>query len=195
MLRLNSVDHRRMRWKNGKGETIEVAVEPPNATVDTFEWRVSMAAVVEDGPFSCFDGVDRTLAVLSGGELALRIAEAPPVSVHAAGPPLSFPADAPCEARLHGESVTDLNVMTRRGVWQHTLRRLPLAVTIAQSASAAVLVAAPDVATVNVEGVVVELGPQDALRLPAGCQIVLLAGTAWLAQFERATPQGRHDAP
>jgi environmental stress-induced protein Ves len=35
--------------------------------------------------------------------------------------PLPFPADAPTSARLPGGPITDLNVMTRRGVFRHTL--------------------------------------------------------------------------
>lgn len=188
MLRLNRADHRRMRWKNGKGETIEITVEPPAATVDTFDWRVSMAAVIEDGPFSCFDGVDRSLAVLSGGDLTLCIADAPAVRLQASGLPWSFPADAPCLAQLHGDPVTDLNVMTRRGVWQHTLRRMPLTATVEQGSPVAILVAAPGAATVSVDGAVIELSALDALRLAAGAELALLAGTAWLAQFERTVP-------
>src|SRR3712207_8945836 len=32
---LRSSEYRRMPWKNGKGETVEIAVFPPNASVDT----------------------------------------------------------------------------------------------------------------------------------------------------------------
>jgi uncharacterized protein len=185
MRHLKRTDHRRMRWKNGKGETVEIAVEPPHATVDTFDWRVSLAAVVEDGPFSCFHGVDRTLAVVRGGDLALRLADGPVTALRALGPPLSFPADVPCEASLHGDAVTDLNVMTRRGVWTHRLQRLLEHLPVAQTAHAAILVAAPEAATVVVDGAVVELAPEDALRLSPNRTVTLLGGTAWLAQFDR----------
>ena len=65
--------YRRMPWKNGGGETIEIAVSPEGATLDAFDWRVSMARVERPGPFSVFIGVDRTLALLDGEALALRI--------------------------------------------------------------------------------------------------------------------------
>ena len=82
---LRAESHRRMRWKNGKGETIEVAVHPPGATLETFDWRISMAAVVEDGDFSSFAGIDRTLAVLGGGPLGLTMDGASPVNLSAKG--------------------------------------------------------------------------------------------------------------
>jgi uncharacterized protein len=59
-------DYRRMPWKNGGGETAEIAVFPEGATLDDFDWRISMATVSADGPFSLFPGVDRTLSVLEG---------------------------------------------------------------------------------------------------------------------------------
>ena len=71
---LRAADHRRMPWKNGRGETVEVAVHPPGAGLDDFGWRVSMAGVTEDGDFSIFPGIDRSLAVLSGTAVDLQIA-------------------------------------------------------------------------------------------------------------------------
>ena len=50
-----------MPWKNGGGETAEIAVSPPGAALDDFDWRLSMARVETDGPFSAFPGIDRTL--------------------------------------------------------------------------------------------------------------------------------------
>ena len=44
----------RMPWKNGGGETTEIAVSPEAAGLDRFDWRVSMARVARNGPFSEF---------------------------------------------------------------------------------------------------------------------------------------------
>ena len=62
---LRSPDHRRMPWKNGRGETTEIAVHPAGASIDDFGWRVSMAGVAEDGDFSLFPGIAITLTVVS----------------------------------------------------------------------------------------------------------------------------------
>lgn len=77
-----------------------------------------MATVAGDGAFSCFEGVDRTLTVLAGDGLELTVAG----RVHrltVGSAPLTFPGDAPSDASLLGGAVTDLNVMTRRGVFEH----------------------------------------------------------------------------
>lgn len=123
---LRAAQHRRMAWKNGAGETTEIAVWPPGAGLDGFEWRVSMAHVTRDGPFSVFAGVVRTLALLSGDGLRLLIGDAAPVDLHVGAAPLSFPADVPTTATLLGGAVTDLNVMSRRGAWSHRVTRRSL---------------------------------------------------------------------
>jgi environmental stress-induced protein Ves len=172
-----------MRWKNGKGETIEIAVEPPGAALDAFDWRVSMAAVVEDGAFSCFEGIDRTLAVLTGGPLALHVGDQPPAVLTAGGAPLSFAADDPCQAQLQGPSVTDLNVMTRRGRWTHALQRLDGPTPLTASA-VTFLLAAPDAATVTVNGEAVRLGALDALQLTGFATVERREGTVWQITLE-----------
>ena len=110
-----------MPWKNGGGETVEVIVHPEGASLSDFGWRVSMATVASDGPFSVFPGIDRTLAVLSGDGMALSIEGLGDKLLTPVCAPLAFPADAPTTARLTGGPITDLNVMTRRGAFRHSL--------------------------------------------------------------------------
>lgn len=116
-------DHRRMPWKNGRGETVEIAVFPKDASMETFGWRVSMASVATDGPFSVFPGVDRTLSILDGSGMVLEIAEREPVTLTALDAPHAFPADAATNATLVDGAITDLNVMTRRGTFVHAVER------------------------------------------------------------------------
>jgi len=123
---LRATDYKRMPWKNGKGETVEIAVFPPDASVGDFDWRISMATVAEDGPFSVFEGIDRTLSVLSGEGLELFIAWREPAVLQQDTEPFAFPADAATSARLLNDTVTDLNVMTRRGRFVHQVSRLPV---------------------------------------------------------------------
>ncbi|MCQ2003309.1 HutD family protein [Rhizobium sp. NRK18] len=112
-------DYRRMPWKNGGGVTVEIAIHPPGATLDTFDWRVSMASVVEDGPFSRFPDIDRTLSVLTGKGLELFVAGDDAVTLTAESAPHSFAADAETRARLIDGPLADFNVMTRRGRCRH----------------------------------------------------------------------------
>jgi uncharacterized protein len=121
---LRTIDYRRMPWKNGGGETVEIALSPERATLADFDWRVSMATVASDGTFSSFPGIDRTLSILDGAGLTLVIEGRPPKLLTAADPPLSFPADVPTSARLADGPVTDLNVMTRRHALKHRVRKL-----------------------------------------------------------------------
>lgn len=111
--------HRRMPWKNGRGETVEIAIWPKDAGLDDFGWRISMAGVTEDGAFSVFAQIDRTLAVLTGDGMELQVQGLGRHLLTPASAPLSFAADAPCTARLTGAPITDLNAMTRRGAYRH----------------------------------------------------------------------------
>ena len=121
---LRADDYRRMPWKNGGGVTMEVAVWPPRAGLDDFGWRVSMARVESDGPFSAFPAVDRTLTLLSGEGMILSVEGYNPFGLTLHSEPLPFPADVPAGARLIAGPSTDLNVMTRRGTFTHAVRRL-----------------------------------------------------------------------
>jgi hypothetical protein len=106
-----------MPWKNGGGVTTEIAVSPEGAGLDAFDWRVSMARVERDGPFSVFPGIDRTLAVLEGNGIRLTIGGREPVLLGVGSEPLAFPADEPTHGTLRGGPILDLNVMARRGVF------------------------------------------------------------------------------
>jgi uncharacterized protein len=111
-------------WKNGGGSTTEIAIGPAGASLEAFDWRVSMARVASDGPFSDFAGVDRTLAVVKGNGLVLTTGENAPVTLSSGADPVSFPGDTPTSARLTAGEITDLNVMTRRGRFRHRLLRI-----------------------------------------------------------------------
>lgn len=122
---LRATDYQRMPWKNGGGETFEIAVSPPGATLDTLEWRISMAVVAQDGPFSMFPGIDRTLSILDGRGVELDFgADGGTRTVSRDTAPFYFPADLPVYARLLAGAVTDLNVMTRRDRYRHSVDRL-----------------------------------------------------------------------
>ena len=121
---LRASDHKRMPWKNGGGETVEIAVSPEGAGLADFDWRVSMATVATDGPFSIFPGIDRTLSILDGEGMTLFIKGRAPERLTQASEPLPFAADAPTSATLIEGTITDLNVMTRRGRFTHSVPRV-----------------------------------------------------------------------
>jgi environmental stress-induced protein Ves len=163
---LRNGDHRRMPWKNGGGETVEVVVHPEGASLSDFGWRVSMARVAGDGPFSVFPGIDRTLAVLSGDGMALSIGGLGETLLTPASTPLAFPADAPTTARLTGGPITDLNVMTRRGAFRHRLTHHVTrdALALPETMGERLLLALEPLGVSTPEGLV-GLQPLDALML------------------------------
>ena len=111
---LRAADRKAVPWKNGGGITREVAAWPPGSGFDDFAWRVSMAEVREDGPFSNFAGVDRILTVLEGA-MRLTIEGGGVFELSLDTPPGNFDGEAPAASELTAGPVLDLNVMTRRG--------------------------------------------------------------------------------
>lgn len=121
---IRAADCRVTPWKNGGGSTTEIAIEPPGASLDAFDWRISMARIASDGPFSEFPGIDRTLAVVSGHGLALTIGDAAPVTCGQGSEPVAFAGDTATSAKLTSGEIIDLNVMTRRRRYSHRMQRI-----------------------------------------------------------------------
>ena len=57
-------------WKNGLGHTTELAINS-GGNLDKFDWRLSIASVVNDGDFSNFPGYQRHLVLIEGEGLIL----------------------------------------------------------------------------------------------------------------------------
>lgn len=105
-------------WKNGGGTTREIACWPPNSTMTDFGWRISVADIDVDGPFSAFPGSDRTIMLLSGQGVQLTAQNGS--FDHRLDQPLvpfSFPGEVALDCTLLSGSTQDLNVMTQRGHW------------------------------------------------------------------------------
>ncbi|MFC5386609.1 HutD family protein [Aquamicrobium segne] len=120
-------DYKRMAWKNGQGVTEEVAAFPAGSTTDNFDWRLSIAHVGADGPFSVFSGIDRTIALLDGAGLALVLPEGRIKELSQEGTPFSFSGDWEISSRNLNEPTIDLNIMTRRRRCTHAMQRITLA--------------------------------------------------------------------
>ncbi len=152
-------------WKNGGGLTSEVATGPRGARVDDFDWRVSIARIERDGPFSMFPGVDRTLVLLSGGPLTLA-GPGWELTLSEGSDPVAFDGADPVHAQIAAPS-TDLNVMSVRERCRHTLRLLALPVAMPQGEQ--LLIAMDGGITCNG----VPLQPLDAVLADAGDSIAL----------------------
>ena len=106
-------------WKNGAGLTREMAVAPQGAGHANFDWRISLAEVAGDAPFSAFPGIDRCITLLRGA--GMRLASVDGSVDHRLDQPLvpfRFSGDLALNATLLGGACTDFNVMTRRGAWR-----------------------------------------------------------------------------
>jgi len=103
-------------WKNGAGLTREVAVHPQNASPDNFDWRLSVAVIGRNAPFSEFPGIDRCIVLLRGAGMRLRSADlAVDERLSRAHQAFRFSGDTPLTASLINGPTLDLNVMARRG--------------------------------------------------------------------------------
>jgi environmental stress-induced protein Ves len=111
---LTPADYVRMPWKDGGGHTTEIAAYPSGATLASFDWRLSIADVLADGPFSSFPGVDRTLVLLSGAGMRLEGA-AHAALLQAPYEPYAFSGDDGIACALVDGPVRDFNLMLRRG--------------------------------------------------------------------------------
>ena len=170
-----------MPWKNGKGETAEIAVFPEGAGLNDFNWRLSMATVEESGPFSSFPGVDRVLAVVEGEGLRLYI-EGDIETVTPISDAVSFPGDATVASDLLGGPITDLNLMTRRGICHGRIDRVrgPQHMEIEADGLATLVVALSQcvltgswVSDDAADGELLELGRLDAVALETGDRAML----------------------
>jgi environmental stress-induced protein Ves len=98
-------------WRNGGGSTRELVAWPHG---EDWAWRLSVAEVAADGPFSRFDGVERWFAVLGGQGVRLDVAG----QVHVldrSSDPLCFDGAVPTFCSLIDGPTQDFNLMTRRG--------------------------------------------------------------------------------
>jgi uncharacterized protein len=173
---VRNADLVRVPWKNGGGTTAEVAAFPEGAGFDAFGWRVSMADVASDGPFSAFPEVDRTLIVVEGAGLELDV-EGASYRLDASSPKLSFSGDDATIGRLLAGPIRDLNVMTRRGRFRHRTRFVESGVALlAESTGTAFIVALDGSFDVTLEGEIHSLQVLDALILDGTQDLIQLSG-------------------
>lgn len=118
-------------WRNGGGVTQTLATHGA-------EWRVSVAQVERDGPYSRFDGIERVSFLLRGKGVSLRhgasvIRLAPLTAVE-------YDGGTAWDATLVDGPVTALNVMTAAGRYRTTVNPIAAA-TIVPPGCAAIVIA------------------------------------------------------
>lgn len=107
--------YQRMPWKNGLGETLEIHRHDDERGL---RFRISQAAVVEDGVFSDFSGLHRTLVLLSGEGMTLEHTDTNTHNrhTHVLNNVLDiarFSGGDKTHATLKNGKIEDLNIMVR----------------------------------------------------------------------------------
>jgi len=104
-------------WKNGKGETTELAINE-GGTLDDFDWRLSMAKVDENGTFSYFTGYCRNLILIGGNGLALQHDQSKVDQLDTLLDFATFDGGSNTVATLTSGPIVDINVITKQEKYQ-----------------------------------------------------------------------------
>ena len=120
---LRPADYKRMPWKNGGGMTTELAVHPSGGAYD---WRISIADIESNGPFSTFEGYDRFIALLEGVGMELRFDEGEPVRLERRLQFVKFAGEQRTEGVLVSGKVRDFNVIYKRDAVRVEVLHRPL---------------------------------------------------------------------
>lgn len=117
--------YRRERWRNGAGWTHEVHAQPSPGG-EGWDWRLSIAEIDADAPFSAFPGVERELVLLEGNGLRLRFDDGGLVELRPPHERARFAGERPLRGELVDGPTRDFNLMWRRDAVQATLWHRPL---------------------------------------------------------------------
>jgi environmental stress-induced protein Ves len=169
--------YRTVPWRNGGGVTAEIAVEPEGATVDTrFLWRLSLARIDRSGPFSPFEGYDRTIALVSGAGMVLNFRDRGSARVDKPMQPLAFSGEWAPGCALIGGPTEDFNVMTDRARIRHRVERLeasPTARALTSAPTLAVFTVSGGRATID--GEAVQLAARDTVIADGATEVSLVS--------------------
>lgn len=180
-------------WLNGGGLTRQVAAgrfapQPaPCAPGEPWDWRISVAVISRDGPFSTFDGADRS-AVLIEGALGLHQGD-DELDFARPGDLRNFAGEVARTARLRGARARLFNVMVQRARC-HAIVRVPGADARVDAGGPGCLFVADGAFRVEFDeprAQPVDLLPQDGLywqAIAAGCTVRRLTATGLLVQAD-----------
>ena len=103
-------------WKNGKGSTTELLIND-DADINDFEWRLSIAKVTENGPFSDFGGFLRNLVLINGNGITLEHNQNSVDNLDSLLKVASFNGADTTVATLTAGPIVDFNVMTKEHMY------------------------------------------------------------------------------
>ena len=159
-----------MPWANGRGTSYEIASNRNSEGLWT--WRLAMAPVNEDGPFSRIECVNRSLVVVEGAGMKLLVdrknVQCEPLQV------VQFRGEAVTEASLIDGPILDINLMVRRNDAIGTMQIIDHA---EQLLEASMVVAISGPAVVICDDAEVRLEQYDALIECDAHKVSLKSGT------------------
>ena len=156
------------RWKNGGGVTHEIARHPVG---DGWKWRISIAEVGVDGPFSLFPGMTRILTVIDGMGIDLLSADGlMEARLHC---PVFFSGDLNVTARLVGGPVRNLNLIYDANAVEAAVNVILGPATLTCAAGTVGFLCLSGAVTVAGDGLAM-----GAFALGTGADIALAAGAA-----------------
>jgi hypothetical protein len=114
--KLTPADYRHMPWRNGGGTTTEIAIAPGGTGLsgERFLYRVSIADVATDGPFSRFEGYDRHIMLLAGAGMTLDCGGSGRIELTTPFEPHTFSGDWEVHGALVAGAVRDFNLIADR---------------------------------------------------------------------------------
>ena len=109
MILLPEAEYVTLPWKNGGGWTKEILKVPAEA--NAFDWRLSLATIERPGPFSSFEGYDRTLILVRGAGVELDFGSNGRTTLRAPGQWVEFDGAWQTQCALIDGPSSDLNLM------------------------------------------------------------------------------------
>jgi environmental stress-induced protein Ves len=171
-------EHVAMPWANGRGTSYEIASD--RGSDDQWSWRLAMAPVNEDGPFSRIDCVNRSLVVVEGAGMVLSVdrkkLQCAPLQV------VQFRGEAVTDAILLDGPITDINLMIRRNDADGELRIVHQPGALA---SASIIVAVNGPARVQCDETLTMLERHDAMLECDANSLVLVGGSVCVVSVQR----------
>lgn len=178
MIIRRSSEHIAMPWANGRGTSYEIASDRHED--GEWTWRLAMAPVNEDGPFSRIECVNRSLAVVDGAGMLLSVdrkkLQCSPMQV------VRFRGDAVTEATLIDGPIMDINLMVRR---KKADGEMSIATDPGVLSGASIVVALAGGAQVKRTDSILELERHDSILDCDGETVSLVSGIVCVVSVKR----------